>query len=151
MKIAISFTQAIGCLTHLDETDPGTRLSGYTLAAQHGLSSSYLLKHLRLLAAAGILRAQSGAGGGYRLARPASAVTLLDVFVAIEGPVLSFDNRAAKFSESDAIPESKVIGEVILRADRAFRETLEKTTIAEIVQEQKRLRSQTSSDDTVSV
>ena len=47
------------------------------LAEYHGLSPSYLLKHLKTLAAAGILESVSGPHGGYRLALSADAITLL--------------------------------------------------------------------------
>jgi Rrf2 family protein len=37
------------------------------------------------LAAAGLVEATTGRAGGYRLARPAAAITLLDVVEAVEG------------------------------------------------------------------
>jgi Rrf2 family protein len=39
------------------------------------------------LGAAGLVSSQRGAGGGYRLARPAAQITVAQVFMAIEGPL----------------------------------------------------------------
>ncbi|MFE9627669.1 RrF2 family transcriptional regulator [Streptomyces sp. NPDC006527] len=55
------------------------------LAAGHDLSPSYLNKQLQQLVKAGLLESVPGARGGFRLARPLEAVSLLDVVVAVEG------------------------------------------------------------------
>ncbi|WP_174273984.1 RrF2 family transcriptional regulator, partial [Sphingomonas bacterium] len=39
------------------------------------------------LAGAGLLVSARGGGGGFRLARPASAITLADIVEAVEGPI----------------------------------------------------------------
>jgi DNA-binding IscR family transcriptional regulator len=39
------------------------------------------------LVSAGVLQAGAGYGGGYRLARPAMDITLLEVVGAVDGPV----------------------------------------------------------------
>jgi Rrf2 family protein len=39
------------------------------------------------LSHAGLLRSVRGAGGGFKLARPAAAINLADVIEAIEGPI----------------------------------------------------------------
>ncbi len=57
--------------------DLGTRLD---------ISEKYLWHVARLLAAAGLIRAERGAYGGYRLAKPPEAITLLDIVEALEGP-----------------------------------------------------------------
>jgi Rrf2 family protein len=44
-------------------------------------------KILKQLARTGLLLSQRGVNGGYRMARPAHAVTVADVITAIEGPI----------------------------------------------------------------
>jgi Rrf2 family protein len=39
------------------------------------------------LSHAGLLKSVRGAGGGFKLARPAAAISLADVIEAIEGPI----------------------------------------------------------------
>lgn len=68
----------------------GAALPGKAIAEFHGVSESYMLKHLKALVAAGILASLPGPRGGYRLARSAEAISFLDVVLAIEGPEPSF-------------------------------------------------------------
>lgn len=77
---------ALHCAVILAAMPRDKVLSGRDLAALHGLSESYLLKHLRALTAANVTEALPGPRGGYRLVRPATEITMLDVVEAIDGP-----------------------------------------------------------------
>lgn len=55
------------------------------LARHESIPPSFVAKILTRLVRAGLLRSSRGARGGFRLARPASQITLLDVIEAIEG------------------------------------------------------------------
>ncbi|MGJ5620708.1 RrF2 family transcriptional regulator [Sulfitobacter sp. MF3-043] len=76
---------ALHCAAVLAALPMGKVLSGRDLAALHGISESYLLKHLRTLTAAGVTEAVPGPRGGYRLTRPAKDISMLDVVEAIDG------------------------------------------------------------------
>ncbi len=69
MKLGDGIEQAIHSVLMLAGLKAGGTLPGAALAEYHGVSSSYLLKHLQALTAAGILASVSGPAGGYRLAR----------------------------------------------------------------------------------
>ena len=58
------------------------------IAAKRLLPPPFVRRIVARLAGAGILRTMRGAGGGIRLARPASEISLLDVVRAIEGGVV---------------------------------------------------------------
>ncbi len=62
------------------QTSPG-------VAAITGLPEPTVAKVLKALAAGGLVTSQRGARGGYRLARPLSAIPVADVITAIDGPV----------------------------------------------------------------
>lgn len=55
------------------------------LAGTLGASEAHLAKVLRQLERHGLVRGTRGPSGGFRLARPAAAVTLLEVYEAVEG------------------------------------------------------------------
>ncbi len=56
------------------------------LAERHGIPPTTLAKVLQQLVRAGIAVGARGVGGGYRLARPASTVSVLDVISVFERP-----------------------------------------------------------------
>ncbi len=57
------------------------------IAARQGISAAYVAQLFRALHTAGLVKGVKGRGGGYRLARPAAAITAGDVVRAVEGPV----------------------------------------------------------------
>ncbi|WP_168013650.1 SUF system Fe-S cluster assembly regulator [Halomonas salinarum] len=57
------------------------------LAEEVQLPQPTVSKTLKMLVRAGLLTSQRGAQGGYRLARPASQISAVDIITAIEGPV----------------------------------------------------------------
>ena len=66
---------------------PGEVLSAAELAEQSGLEIPTVAKVLRPLAQAGLVEGFRGAGGGYRLARDAAAISLVEIVEAMEGPL----------------------------------------------------------------
>jgi Rrf2 family protein len=76
-------------LTCLAAQGGDPRMQSHDIAQACGLPERYLLKLLTLLVRAGILSAGRGPAGGYRLARPAGRISLLDVVQAVEGPLLA--------------------------------------------------------------
>lgn len=72
--------RAMACLAYApDELTPTPRLAEQTL-----VPPNYLAKVLQSLAQADLITGRRGVGGGYRLARPANEITLLDVVNAID-------------------------------------------------------------------
>lgn len=56
-----------------------------SIAERQNISESYLEQLVRLLKKAGLVTSQRGAGGGYRLAKPADQVSVGDILRALEG------------------------------------------------------------------
>lgn len=63
------------------------KLSTEDLVAQTGLALPTIRKVMKALADSGLVMAQRGAHGGYRLARAPAQIRMLDVVQAFEGPV----------------------------------------------------------------
>ncbi|WP_265587295.1 SUF system Fe-S cluster assembly regulator [Sphingomicrobium arenosum] len=66
---------------------PGERLSASALSEETGVPLPTAQKLMQALGRAGLLEGQRGAGGGYRLARAAQAISLADIIEAVEGPI----------------------------------------------------------------
>ncbi|ROU05032.1 SUF system Fe-S cluster assembly regulator [Lysobacter enzymogenes] len=62
-------------------------LSAAELAERAGLEAPTVSKVLKPLAQAGLVEGFRGANGGYRLARPADEIGLIEVVEAMEGPL----------------------------------------------------------------
>jgi len=68
-------------------SQPEAVLSASELAERAGLETPTVAKVLKPLAQSGLVAAFRGANGGYRLARPAEAIGLLEIVIALEGPL----------------------------------------------------------------
>ena len=67
----------------------GGPCSARSIAKEGGLSFSFMQKIAHLLKRAGVVDAQRGKEGGYRLARPAHVITMGDVIGALDGMLTS--------------------------------------------------------------
>ena len=65
----------------------GARVSATVLAVETGIPLPTAQKLTGRLAAAGLLRTARGAGGGFKLSRPAHDISLADIVEAVEGPI----------------------------------------------------------------
>jgi Rrf2 family protein len=115
----------------------GAALPAAKLAEYHGVPAAYLAKHLQALAAAGVLKTVKGARGGYRLARPAAEITMLDVVEAIDGDEPAFRCSEIRRRGPTAMPAreyTKVCGiqRAFIDADVAWRTELARTTVADL-------------------
>jgi FeS assembly SUF system regulator len=63
------------------------RLNATVLAEETGLPLPTVQKLVSRLSAAGLIESARGTGGGFRLSRPAAAISLADIVEAIEGPI----------------------------------------------------------------
>ncbi len=61
------------------------------IAQEKNIPPSFLAKIVSQLSVAGLLKTSRGAHGGVSLAKPAEAISLLDVIEAIDGPILLND------------------------------------------------------------
>ncbi|EKF20727.1 RrF2 family transcriptional regulator [Nitratireductor pacificus] len=138
MKLSEGVEAAIHCATLLAQLEEGRTMPASALAEYHGVSPSYLLKHLKAMASAGILESVSGPHGGYRLARRPEAITLLDVLFAIEGRQPAFRCAEIRQRGPGALePETYVkpcgINVAMLKAEQAYRAVLRETTLVSII------------------
>jgi FeS assembly SUF system regulator len=63
------------------------RLNATLLAEETGLPLPTVQKLVSRLSSAGLIESARGTGGGFRLSRPAAAISLADIIEAIEGPI----------------------------------------------------------------
>jgi Rrf2 family protein len=87
MRFSNASTYAVHALAHLAAAGPDHRVASHDIARARGIPERFLLKVLRPLVSAQLVRSLKGPHGGYQLARPATDVTLLEVVEAVDGPL----------------------------------------------------------------
>ena len=108
------------------------------LAEFHGVPAAYMAKNLQALSRAGIVESVPGQKGGYRLARPASDITLLDVVEAIDGAEPSFRCTEIRRRGPAAVAAREykavcTIAQAMWRADERWRAELRSQTVGDLV------------------
>jgi Rrf2 family protein len=122
----------------LEQAPTGELVTRQKIADYHDIPESYLAKHLKALVDNGVFVAISGPNGGYQLARPASKITGLDIFEAIEGPRPAFTcteirQRGTGAARPEDCKRKCAINALMLASDRAWRDRLAQTTVADLV------------------
>jgi Rrf2 family protein len=117
----------------------GKSLPAAKLAEYHDVPAAQMAKYLQALSAGGVLMAVRGrAGGGYKLARPANEVNLLEVIDAVEGGEPMFRCAGIRFQGPCATAPHKYppvcpINQTMLSVEQAWRDALVSYTIADLV------------------
>lgn len=63
------------------------RVNAAQLSEETGVPLPTAQKLVSKLSTSGLLRSVRGSGGGFKLARPAAAISLADIIEAVEGPI----------------------------------------------------------------
>jgi Rrf2 family transcriptional regulator, iron-sulfur cluster assembly transcription factor len=100
------------------------------VASRYGIPESALAKVFQQLVRSGVAVGVRGTRGGYRLSRPTSRVTLLDVISVFEPPPsLALGDPSPRTSESAAAPLRRVFDEL----DELVRCTFASITLGTLV------------------
>jgi Rrf2 family protein len=138
MRLSDGVEWGVHACTVLAVVPPPGALPAAKIAEYHGVPAAYMAKHLQALARAGILETVKGPRGGYRLARPATEITVLEVVEAIEGTEPAFRCSEIRRRGPSAVPAREYtplcgINRVFLEADEAWRSHLGRATVSELV------------------
>jgi Rrf2 family protein len=87
MKLTRGCGYALHALEYLAALGDGGPATARDIAEERGLPGDFLSKALVPLVRAGLLVSLRGPGGGFRLTRPASRISLLEVVEAVDGPL----------------------------------------------------------------
>jgi len=111
--------------------DEGKPSTAEALAEGQGLPAKFLGAILNDLRRAGIVASQRGSDGGYRLARPASAITVADVMRALDGPLAEVRGLRPEMTVYDGAAEHLQDVWVAVRA--SLRSVLDHVTLQDVV------------------
>lgn len=133
MLLQITFETRIGLAVagYLAEHSDDGWITLQTIATQYGLSPSYVSKTLEHLTRANILLSKIGVGGGFRLARSATDISLLDIFEVFEGPSEYTANLPERFPPENLFNPRLI--EVLRRASEKKALVLGKASLKQMV------------------
>ncbi|UFP94357.1 Rrf2 family transcriptional regulator [Gloeobacter morelensis] len=135
MPTSSRFAVAVHVLTALS-ANPEQPIKSEQMAKSASTNPAVIRRIASMLSKAGLTGAQLGLGGGAVLARPASEITLLDVFRAVEEPRLFSWHRNCPDQECFIGRNiQKVLRRTTDRAQAALEAELQKVTIAEVTRE----------------
>ena len=131
MVFSTSATHALRVVAWLAAHGGDEAILGRHLARKVKVPADYLSKVLAALARAGVLSASRGVKGGYRLARPATHIKLIEVVLPFEGKharpgCLLRPGKACRNSGACSAHESWSL------VKEAYTDFLEKTTVEAI-------------------
>ena len=112
------------------------------IAAREHISAKFLEQILLTLKNAGLLHSKMGLGGGYYLARPASEITLGQIFRTLDGPVAPIKCVSQMAYEPCGCPDEQTCGLRLAMGDvrNAIADILDTTSLADVLKRQNVVR-----------
>lgn len=138
MKLPVSTEWLLHCASSLAQLEPGATAPAAQLALYFDLPPASLAKQLQALVRAGVLAATTGPRGGFRLARPAAEITLLQIVEAVDGGSAPYECREIRQQGRGALAPEEcrspcVLAVKMAEAHAAWRASLAATSLADIV------------------
>ena len=131
MRVSAKADYALRALIEMaargDGDQNGRPVSAEELGKLQDIPHNFLQAILADLRKAGVVHAQRGQAGGWRLAKPAADVTVADVIRAVDGPLVSVYGlrpEAVSYNES-----AEILQHVWIAARTALREVFENVSI----------------------
>lgn len=138
MKISAKTYYGLRALAFLS-LHPGTR-SIADLSRSEGIPEKYLEKILQKLKRDGLVESKKGASGGYSLKKDSDGITMADIFLSLEGPIVT----APCFSSVSGCEKSGTCSSRRFwkHLDTMLTRQLEMITLGTILAEEKKISGQ---------
>lgn len=113
------------------------------ISQREQISPKFLEQILLTLKNAGLLHSKMGVGGGYYLARPASEITLGQIFRVLDGPVAPIKCVSQMAYETCGCPDEQACGLRLVMGDvrNAIADILDNTSLADVIKRQESVRT----------
>lgn len=87
MRLSQAASYALSALTYLANAPTGEVVPNSIVCRELTMPDRFVLQIMRLLVNAGVVASVRGVNGGYKLAKPAAKITLLEIVEAVDGPL----------------------------------------------------------------
>ncbi|NUP28164.1 MAG: Rrf2 family transcriptional regulator [Nocardia sp.] len=130
MHITAKVDHAVRTLLEITASDQAVAVKAESIAAAQRIPPKVLESVLAELRRAGLVTSRRGPDGGYRLARPATDISIADIIRAIEGPLASV--RGLRPEEVEYAGVAQPLKEVWIALRVNLRAVLENVSLADI-------------------
>jgi len=130
MRISAKADYAVRAAVTLAALDGDSPVKAERVADAQDIPLNFLENILHQLKSSGLVTSHRGPEGGFRLARPASDITLADVIRAVEGPLASV--RGTRPEQITYAGAAVPLQEVWIALRASLRSVLEKVTLADV-------------------
>jgi len=130
MRISMKTDYGLIALKHMAGQQGNGLVNARQLAARFNLPPNLLAKILQSLSQSGIIEAQKGSGGGYRMVRDPAAVSLTEIFESIEGPVHMI--MCSSDDGNCTVENSCTVRNGLVTLERKFAEFFNSITLADV-------------------
>ncbi len=137
MKLATRVRYGVRAMIELAKVRDGKPVSLRKLAENQGVSSKYLEQMATALKHAGLLDSVRGAEGGYKLGKPASEITVWDIYKVLDTAVSTADCVDGP-CERDIICSAK---ELWVDVSKAIEGVLHKHSLGELAEKELKLEA----------
>lgn len=147
MRVSAKSDYALRALIEMATRTDGRAVSAEEIGRLQEIPHGFLQAILADLRRASIVVAQRGQSGGWRMARPASEVSVADVIRAVDGPLVSvYGLRPEAVTYNDS---AKVLQHVWIAARRSLRDVFEQVSIQQLADGKlpKSVTSRTTDED----
>jgi Rrf2 family protein len=129
MKLTRASSYAIHAVVYMAQQKSDKPVASHKVADERGMPERFLLKVLKPLVSAGVLRSIKGPNGGYQLARPISEVSLLEIVEAVDGRL----RGQAPFDAKSNTALNGKLTDICNQSAEAVRKTFEKVRVSDLV------------------
>ena len=130
MRLSRAAGYGIHAVVYIAKQDQGVRTLARSIAKDYKLPVESLQKILQQLVRARILRSTRGPAGGFRLARVAQRITLADIVVAADGPIM------AQPGFDDEVGEAKIkrtVNKLCKQSAKQIKEVFGSVSVADLL------------------
>ncbi len=130
MKLTRAASYALHAVTYMAAQKSDRPIASHLIARERGIPERFLLKVLKPLVSVGILTSVKGPNGGYRLARPASEISMLQIIEAADDRRIRADVPST--SKGNGALNNK-LESICKQTAEAVRKQLERVHVSELV------------------
>jgi len=142
MKLTRASSYALHAVAFMAQQQTKRPVASHHIADARGIPERFLLKVLKPLVTARVLRSIKGPNGGYELARPADEISLLEILEAVDGPIRGLnppfsvkdksDEERAKIEKTNSNLNNR-LDQLCDQSAKSIRKHLEQVRVADLL------------------